>query len=413
MSKTQENVASSAANLPYLLPDQEALIRAALSTPKSPWHQLLVIGNGFDLACGLPSSFSSFFDARKKFFDRPEGEEADVKYTKTIWDIILAEKHDSPWCDIEGTISEWVAPKDGRRNAQRPLTIDSTSTLFGKTLAKLASSAGRGYGVTFRGNVPADQIALYILRNFPGDSVEWTKERLLSLSREHLRLLEEDFDRYMTSTISLSKDYVERSDALIKELIRRGLPTAAHYDVERSVLNFNYTSPGHIYRTDGTPVPYVNVHGRLGHEIVFGIDGTGRMDDPDALPFTKTYRLMALDVPNVGAIVRCGAPGTGLGATDVIKFFGHSLSEPDYSYFQAIFDAVNLYEGKTRLVFFARPYGKKTEDDVRREMMDKVIALLSGYGKTLDNKEHGKNLIHRLLIEGRLKIEIIKDERAN
>lgn len=31
--------------------------------------------------------------------------------------------------------------------------------------------------------------------------------------------------------------------------------------------------------------------------------------------------------------------------------------------------------------------------------------LLSSYGNTLDNKNHGKNLVHKLLLEGRLIIK--------
>lgn len=97
----------------------------------------------------------------------------------------------------------------------------------------------------------------------------------------------------------------------------------------------------------------------------------------------------------------------GIGATNLIKFYGHSLGEADYSYFQAISDTVSLYEGRTKLVFFTKPYGDKSEDEVRYEMMGKVIALLNAYGGTLDNKDHGKNLIHKLLIEGRLQIKIL------
>lgn len=36
--------------------------------------------------------------------------------------------------------------------------------------------------------------------------------------------------------------------------------------------------------------------------------------------------------------------------------------------------------------------------------MGKAIKLLNSYGETPDNKDHGKNLIHKLLIEGRLSI---------
>ena len=41
------------------------------------------------------------------------------------------------------------------------------------------------------------------------------------------------------------------------------------------------------------------------------------------------------------------------------------------------------------------------------EQNDAIYGLISEYGKTLTNKEQGKNLIHKLLLENRLKIEKI------
>jgi hypothetical protein len=68
--------------------------------------------------------------------------------------------------------------------------------------------------------------------------------------------------------------------------------------------------------------------------------------------------------------------------TKMIKFYGHSLGEADYSYFQAIFDSVKLYGGGTRLVFYFRPHklsGGCVQDEncARKEMMEKVIRLLT------------------------------------
>jgi len=40
--------------------------------------------------------------------------------------------------------------------------------------------------------------------------------------------------------------------------------------------------------------------------------------------------------------------------------------------------------------------------------MNKVISLLTAYGATLENTDHGKNLIHKLLLEGRLSVEEIR-----
>lgn len=48
---------------------------------KRSWHQLVIIGNGFDLECGLPSSFSSFVSDRKKRL-RAEGHSRESCYAK-------------------------------------------------------------------------------------------------------------------------------------------------------------------------------------------------------------------------------------------------------------------------------------------------------------------------------------------
>lgn len=48
-------------------------------------------------------------------------------------------------------------------------------------------------------------------------------------------------------------------------------------------------------------------------------------------------------------------------------------------------------------------------DNAHKDMMMKAIALLTAYGATLDNKDHGANLIHKLLIEGRLAVTLLPD----
>lgn len=48
-------------------------------------------------------------------------------------------------------------------------------------------------------------------------------------------------------------------------------------------------------------------------------------------------------------------------------------------------------------------------DKARKDMMAERIALLTAYGKTLDNKDHGANLVHKLLIEGRLAVTLLSN----
>ena len=84
----------------------------------------------------------------------------------------------------------------------------------------------------------------------------------------------------------------------------------------------------------------------------------------------------------------------------MIKFYGHSLASADYSYFQSIFDLVNLYSSHVRLLFFYSDYSVTA----REETYQRVLNLLSAYGETMDNEDHGKNLVHKLILEGRLSI---------
>lgn len=74
--------------------DFESVIPAARSTfpevslssisPKSYWHQLVIIGNGFDLECGLRSDFGSFIESRAAEFAKNDGD-LGLQYTHTIW----------------------------------------------------------------------------------------------------------------------------------------------------------------------------------------------------------------------------------------------------------------------------------------------------------------------------------------
>lgn len=173
-----------------------------------------------------------------------------------------------------------------------------------------------------------------------------------------------------------------------------------------SVLSFNYTNVAESYFDKGDDGVFVNIHGKLGEDIIFGIDGKDCMDNPVAVPFTKTYRLMLRGGSRTGGLVSTANSSNLQDATDVIKFYGHSLGKADYSYFQSIFDGVDLYESETVLVFYF-PLDSSDDAEVvnnmwRMRLSNLINDLLVAYGATMDNIDHGKNLMHKLLLEGRL-----------
>ena len=40
--------------------------------------------------------------------------------------------------------------------------------------------------------------------------------------------------------------------------------------------------------------------------------------------------------------------------------------------------------------------------------MKKVYRLMNDYGETLDNKDHGKNLLHKMILEDRLSVQRVE-----
>ena len=92
-------------------------------------HHLIVIGNGFDLSCGLASSFKDFFEPRMRAIDSLVSEEGSCDYRAiksrclTAWDLILRSRKDMGartfnvnWYDVETAIANVFGinlPEDG------------------------------------------------------------------------------------------------------------------------------------------------------------------------------------------------------------------------------------------------------------------------------------------------------------
>ena len=102
-----------------------------------------------------------------------------------------------------------------------------------------------------------------------------------------LHILEEEFAKYLQGAVSKSDDYKDRASKLMIELMLYERPREEEYDVRESILSFNYTRAVNNFRSEEHVINYVNVHGRLGGEIVFGIDGSRIMSNELVVPFNE------------------------------------------------------------------------------------------------------------------------------
>ena len=173
---------------------------------------------------------------------------------------------------------------------------------------------------------------------------------------------------------------------LIRAQFSLSLQIDRYNQIENWILSFNYTIPLNFKRLR-------NVHGNIiDRNIIFGIDydKVNSLFDNEPVNFTKSFRILDSKINN---------STIPLSNLDYILFFGHGLGEADYSYFQAIFDTVDLYHGNTTLVFY---WNQFDDNDQYKIIIERVTKLIEKYGQTFSNKDHGRNLFTKLLLENRI-----------
>lgn len=333
----------------------------------------------------------------------------------------------SPWYNVEDAIHDLVlSAGDGRSEA-----VGLASKLIAR-IYELAET-GDGKAGNFDGStaVRSDEdelldnatefISIDCVDALQKTKEPWTPQEFVEYLGVQLSKFEEEFSKYMASITERNSEYVKRSFLLLGTMLADGRPDADSHNPETTVLSFNNTNPFKSSIDKSEAVRIINVHGSLDEGIIFGIDGTRLSDNPLVFPFSKTYRVITAGTDFGEGAVRA-EDNSWLGhATRTIKFYGHSLGEADYAYFQAIFDSVNLYASETKLIFYYKPHYKPgmdgkndqlTEKRARNTMVGRVTRLLAEYGKTLDNEDHGKNLMHKLMIEGRLEVRLLRDTES-
>lgn len=414
--------------------------------------QLLILGNGFDLHCGLKSSYKDFF--RNVILDTSTEsfgiEQLQVGVTG-FWESLLLEyyklrkKDDYNWCDIEKIIKDILL---SIYYGKKPQDKNIMQGIFGKA-SQYYNKVTMGLELDKLNSIEKflfDYCVKFIL--LKGNEFAITLKSLIKHLLEQLYDLEKRFCQYLKNQIAhpnnneeLNTNYIisainllakltgfsDRTYNNIDNIIHKefkeieeetGRNRARRYwkDVNvlssefirlgtTNILSFNYTALFDILSV-GSPCLYSNVHGKLCNKncikscessnVIFGIDDIiiqSQGTSSELRKFSKTYRKMyALGNPS-----NILPPNTSNPIE--IKFYGHSLSEADYSYFQSIFDYYDLYGNSNVSLTFHYSMGY--------EQHDAIYKLISEYGKSLTNKEQGKNLIHKLLLENRLIIKEI------
>ena len=325
--------------------------------------QLIILGNGFDLACGLKSSYSDFFKYR---FEQLSGQDTiNEYYSKNIkgasmekfkklidestsfWDIVFItefintnENKKLEWNNIEHTIYKVL----------HYITTNDDSTKLSDKCKNILKNVSYSFKYSeFLFN------ELQKFENFFG-------EYILSQKLDNHNYLEKDIPLKLAKIINF-------------DILLTNLRSTQSKDL--SVLSFNYTllkddisfyrikdifcskgkefvdSKDYTENTlDSILDNWLNIHGNaIDTSIIFGIDSNivnnlkhSSLEYNLEIKFTKTFRVaLNNSLRSINPLSK---------NINLITFYGHSLSSADFSYFESIFDMYNLYSSDLKLEFF-------------------------------------------------------------
>lgn len=401
---------------------------------------MLIVGNGFDRTCNLKSTFElflgTFYNAEKysEYFDKYiydsnhresisntlsdivetfRTEYFDTELTNNFWFLVLSfyknmKTQTINWCDVESVIRKFMMDDDRfgfdvtcnhiyqivKRESDFMIPDDRDSEksyLCYSILLLLRVKYPEVLKAEF------DRSIFEPIKN--GITLADFKLQYYQMVKRELSMFENKFKSFLQSLVDNESDYDKNASVLMTKII-------GNHD-KTNLINFNYTEPKILSIKNNNIERMVHVHGSLADDnLIIGIDSSGVEVTDFKYTLTKTYRQLPMH----------GVTQTLSLLPDSVKriyFFGHSLNEQDYSYFQAIFDRYGIYQSDIVLIFNYYIYDSKKKNQITTEQFNAVIKLIDRYSKTFDNKGHADNLFQKLLLEERLIIRAINFDKGN
>lgn len=397
---------------------------------------LVILGNGFDLHCGLESTYSDFVNWLNK---------NNYNYQNIFTYLFSSEHKQKNWIDVEKSIEKFLTfflNKENIEEYQKSLHEYSMSSRYTKML--LFSEQGDSWKNKvekyINNNYPQYEMINYLLDGilfydtldnwideYPkiekAENLEKEKDKefikfflekepyiklhtclrsneyshnikkqfLVQFFIDELNEMEKLFADFLDEQIHKCTSYEENARQTINKILG---PKESLDDTK--IITFNYTNPLSDFLPQNKKDVVNNIHGNIiNKSCIFGID-IKNIDSDLLLPFTKTYRKLTSEENQ--NIINNGEK------VDNIYFYGHGFGKSDYSYFQAIFDSIDIYNSSTVLNFYYSIYKEEDKENIEYNEYTKVINLINNYGKTLNNKDQGKTILPKLLIENRISI---------
>ena len=369
---------------------------------------LLVLGNGFDLACGLESSFKNYLKSEyyrafrdcvssvNKFITNtlasssvipPQNTDTlSTLFRKlTFWDLYFAipmvENFSDIklWYDFEKKLRGFLTSIHTRGESEY-LEIDTTSWSVAEQRVKREKEAT--YYLALR-------LYLDFVTNSTGQK-DLNRRKVYEVLFDDLKKYEGNFGKYISSQQTIHLDYIVNAQSLIEKLL-------SDRDDELAYINtFNYSDLSKA--SSGTAVWHINGDAEC---PIFGVDYKEIGIEDSRYKYTKTFRRLEL---NGKSHTLCNPDDKDYSKVIV---FGHSLNEQDYNYFFALFNRLNLSNERGRrkgytIEFAYSPHDGQTSEEARVKIMTKALGVLQSYNEEILH-EKGFRLMDILYFSGAIK----------
>lgn len=349
----------------------------------------LVIGNGYDLHCGLKSSYADFFmrDADKNnyfnkwldefkekislnaFTTEQSKEDVWVEFKSidelNIWDLFFYietkttnqnNKEAWLWCDIETVMYNSLKSYDSR---------ECNTNLFRwehvyKAITKKMPKEFKFWKIYVMAKVILEKRNMEKFKNID-EFYYYILDELNQFEKEFGMFIDKKRCLYSNFLLKIpNTDFEKRSKMTLQEL--------CNVDNLVSIDSFNYDDIG----DENLNKILHNINGNLENPI-FGIDSNlCRASDPRFI-FTKTNRRMELEMIDF----ECQKDI----AFDNVIVYGHSLSSNDYSYFFPLLDKLEMtnFLSNKKIIFGFSVYDMEKETEIKRKNRLNIQKLFEAY----------------------------------
>lgn len=210
---------------------------------------------------------------------------------------------------------------------------------------------------------------------------------------EQLKEVERDFIMYLENEVDMNNYYLDKSKILANYLLKEG--KIFNENANYNILSFNYTEPWGEelnFRDDFIHVNlFKNIHGTLKNKsIIFGIDDNIIDASNVGYRFTKVSRIMEMNTikENISTPISAILDKS----INRVVFYGHSLSDADYGYFQFIFDEYAKNEN-TIFEFCYTVFEGTTKQNEIIKLREGISRIFGRYEKENDERKYTlKNL---------------------